>query len=250
MLVVLAACGEEGSSASQDDPLDGRTFVSTDVSGHDLVPGSSVRLAFSQGQVSASAGCNSLGGTAVLRDGVLVSGAMSMTEMGCEPDLMAQDAWLVDFLGSAPAARVDETTLTLTTDDVTLRLTDQEAIRAEDPVPFDDTTWTLESFVDGAGAEGSVSSVPGDDAPTLVFSDGAVAVFTGCNRGRAAVTVGADTLEFGDLALTRKACPGAGGANEAAVTAVLRGTVAFEQEYDVLTLTSPTGAGLVYRATR
>lgn len=255
LLPLLAACGDGGTASSgppADDPLDGRTFMGSSVTGHDLAPGSTITLGFSGGQVSASAGCNSLGGSASIEDGVLVASALSMTEMGCEPLLMDQDAWLVDFLGSRPTVTVDDDTLTLATDGVRLDLTDRESVRAADPVPLEGTTWTLDAFLEGADGDSAVSSVPGDpgEVPTLVFDAGTVSVFTGCNRGRASYTLVGETLEVTGLALTRRGCPGSAGDNERAVTPVLEGVLTLVQDYDTLTLTSAAGPGLVYRATR
>src|SRR5699024_358071 len=42
--------------------LEGRSFTATEVTGHDLVPGSAVTAHFGEGMVSLDAGCNSLGG--------------------------------------------------------------------------------------------------------------------------------------------------------------------------------------------
>ena len=68
--LVLAGCNAAGSDpTSSADPMsvDGRTFLSTDVTqdGEErpLVDGTQIRLAFSDGQLSASAGCNTIGGT-------------------------------------------------------------------------------------------------------------------------------------------------------------------------------------------
>ena len=42
--------------------LDGTTYESTSVEGHDLVPGEPVRLVFEDDTMSVSAGCNTLFG--------------------------------------------------------------------------------------------------------------------------------------------------------------------------------------------
>ena len=70
---VLAGCGEvayRGSATAGRETVDlaDRTFVSTDVRGHDLVEDTSVTLSFESDRVSASAGCNTFMGAASLDD--------------------------------------------------------------------------------------------------------------------------------------------------------------------------------------
>ena len=54
----MAAPARRRAAAS----LDGRTFLSTGVQGQTLVPGSTIRLSFKDGQLGISAGCNRMGG--------------------------------------------------------------------------------------------------------------------------------------------------------------------------------------------
>lgn len=44
------------------DLLDGTTYVSTNVTGHELVEGTEVQLSFEEGVMSVSAGCNTIFG--------------------------------------------------------------------------------------------------------------------------------------------------------------------------------------------
>ena len=84
------------------------TFTSTDVRGHELVEGTEVTLAFTEGQVSAQAGCNTMTGPASWADGTLeLEGQMASTMMACDEALTAQDQWLSEFLGSSPALNLD-----------------------------------------------------------------------------------------------------------------------------------------------
>ena len=57
----------------------------------------------------------------------------------------------------------------------------------------------------------------------------------------------ADSLTFGPLVLTKKACQADPRPWRAAVTAVLTGTVVYEIDADVLVL-QPRADGLIYRA--
>ncbi|MGH8823805.1 MAG: META domain-containing protein [Jiangellaceae bacterium] len=125
LVVGLGACGGDEASRTataglDDDPdLVGRSFVSTEVRGHDLVEETSVRLSFESDRVSATAGCNTFTGPASWDDGTLAISADSLaaTMMGCEPDLQAQDDWLTGFLTSSPTLELDGSTLNLGDDE-------------------------------------------------------------------------------------------------------------------------------------
>ncbi|MCJ7710858.1 MAG: META domain-containing protein, partial [Chloroflexi bacterium] len=96
-ILALAACSGAASTPSplpepSGDPgadLDGRTFLSTDISGRTLVAGSRVRMTFQAGSLSANAGCNAMSGGYEVVDGRLRTGPMATTEIGCEEPLMA-----------------------------------------------------------------------------------------------------------------------------------------------------------------
>lgn len=112
MVVGLSACAD-GTAAGGAD-LEGRTFVSTDVAGHELVPGSEVQVIFQTDRISVQAGCNTLNGGATWEGDVLVVAVpMAETMMACDDDLMRQDDWLVAFLTSKPALSLDGSTLVL-----------------------------------------------------------------------------------------------------------------------------------------
>jgi heat shock protein HslJ len=193
LVLALAGCGDtRGGGADQAGTdgggdggtgtaaLDGRTFRSTQVRGHELVPGTRVQLAFDDGQVTASAGCNLLSGSAALSDGTLQVSGLGGTEMGCDPALMAQDSWLADFLTSGPAAELSGDVLDLGSDTSGMLLTEAADL------PLSGTTWRLDGLVTGE----AVASLPEGAAATLVLTDdGALTVDTGCRVGTARVTV-------------------------------------------------------------
>jgi heat shock protein HslJ len=109
----LSGCGRSGGPGGTPD-LAGKTFTSTEVRGHQLVPGTSVTLSFEQGRVSAKAGCNTMNGSATWDTGKLVvAQPLASTMMGCDAALTAQDQWLSGFLTSSPALALEGNTLTL-----------------------------------------------------------------------------------------------------------------------------------------
>ena len=251
--MTLASCGgySSGSDAPSDEgpapvtaaDLAGRTFVSTTVTGFELIDGTEIRISFEQDHLSASAGCNTVGGAYTVENDLLSVSEPSATLMACDPKLMTQDDQLIGFLTDDPAISLKDDVLTLTGAEVTAEM--QEDSGAESGAPLVGTTWTLESIVDGDSA----SSVPsGVELPTLEISDaGQATVFTGCNRGGASVEVSDATLTFGSLGLTKMACGDDATAMEASVTSVIDGKVDYSINGDILTV-SKDAEGLEYRA--
>lgn len=240
--VLLGACGGGGSATPgpAGQGLDGRTFFSTGMEGRALVAGSTVRLTFQNGQVSASAGCNSMGGPYRIEGDRLSAGQLATTEMACDPALMEQDRWLVDLLGGATIA-LDGDTLTLTKGPTRLTLLDREV--ADPDRPLLGTRWVVDGLISG----GAVSSVPAGATAALTFSEGRVDVEAGCNRGGGTVEVTEPTIAFGPIGLTKMACQPLRMAVEQAVTIVLSGTVRYAIEAAALTLDAG-GVGLTLRA--
>ena len=249
-LLPLAACADSGSGSGDGSApatagdLNGRSFVSTEVTGHDLVADTQVRISFEDDRLSAAAGCNTLSAGYTIDEGALtLEGQPASTMMGCDDDLTTQDGWLASFLTDSPEAELDGDTLTLTGGEVTMTMLDET--QADPAKPLTGTAWTLDSIVDGD----SVSSVPADvDPPTLTISDaGEATVFTGCNQGGASVEVAETALTFGPMRLTKMACSGGATSVETAVVTVLDGEVDFTIEGSTLTLTN-SDQGLTYRA--
>lgn len=236
----VVACGSGGTPSPSPASLGGRTFLSTQVQGHDLVAGTQVRLSFKDGRIGISAGCNSMSGTYQIVDGRLATGNMAGTEVGCEPPLMAQDQWVGAFISGATLTLAGDT-LTLRNGDVTMTLTDREV--ADPDRPLEGTRWVVDGIVSGD----AVSSVPQGVTAAVTITNRQFHVETGCNTGGGSVQMTDTHLTVGPLALTKKACAVDAMALERAVTSVLSGEVAYTIEADVLTLTAGR-AGLTLRA--
>jgi heat shock protein HslJ len=199
-------------SGSLSEQLAGRTFLSTSVDGHRLVAGSTVRIEFIRdGQVRASAGCNSLSGRAEWSDDILIVQQFAATEMGCDTPLMDQDAWLAGLLGSGLRADLDGDALTLTGDGTTVHLADRRVVDPDRPLQG--TTWILDAIISGTGPSATVSSVPEGITATLRIADGKIQFFDGVNEHGgptgpgAGIVVGADTVQIrGDIAGTAVGC--------------------------------------------
>lgn len=221
--------------------LSGSTYLSTGATGHDLAPGSTIRLTFEDTRVSANAGCNQMNGEYEIVDGALKVGPMAMTEMACDQPLMDQDAWLAAFLDGATVA-LDGTTLTLTKEGTTLTLEDEEVANPDRPLVG--THWV----VTGVVSADAVSSVPAGAVAGLQFDATSVAVQTGCNSGSGGYESTDSTITFGPIAMTLRMCVEDGVAElEQAVTTVLQGETTYTIDADTLTITNGAN-GLILTA--
>jgi heat shock protein HslJ len=238
--VLLAACSTAGAASPSPAGLHDRTFLSTQVTGFDLVPGTQVRLTFRDGELSAQAGCNIMGGAYSIEGDRLVTTQLSMTEMGCDGPRQAQDEWLAGFLGNVTFT-LDGDTLVLTDGSVRLTLADKEVVTPDQTL--EGTRWVLDGIVSGD----AVSSVPMGVTASITIAGGRVDVEAGCNTGGGTVEVTAGTITFGPIATTKMACEAAPASVESAVLAVLSGPVRYTIDADVLTLDAG-GAGLMFRA--
>ncbi len=137
LALLLASCGDDDSgdvsASGGDDPpaadvtfedLEGRSFASSSVTGYELVDGTTVDLTFAEGRISAVAGCNTQNGDADVVDNTLEVGPLASTMMGCEDPNQAQDVWLAELLEGGPEVALDGETLTLTSGEVVLELTE------------------------------------------------------------------------------------------------------------------------------
>jgi heat shock protein HslJ len=190
--------------------------VTEDGTDRPLVDGTRIRLTFTDGQLGASAGCNTLGGGYRIEDDRLLFEGGGMTEMGCDDERHAQDDWLVAFLGSQPDVAQDGDKLTLTSGATVIALQDAEV--AEPDLPLTGTTWTVDSIISGD----AVSSVPNGAVATIVFTDdGRVELDNGCNVGGGTYEVTDGTLHVSELMTTLRACEAAEAQLESAVMGVL-----------------------------
>ena len=171
-----------------------------------------------------------------------------MTDVGCEPAQMDQDAWLVDLLQSGPEFSVEDDNLTLRGSDGTiLELVDRRI--AEPDRPLVGTKWRLEGIIDSTASDGSMSNVPVSVRSTLeITEDGRIQLSPGCNAGEGSVEVDDRVLTLGPIPMTLIGCAGERGRVEEAVLTVLTwGEVDYSIDGDQLTLTNGD-RGLVYRA--
>ena len=121
LAVIAAAAVIAGGAACSVDPFREGTFAAT----HVVRDGSEVRIAgddglelsFEDSGVVVTIGCNSIGGTYEIRGETLIITDVISTAMGCPAAIARQEEWLADFLDSDPGWDLEDSTLTLTSDD-------------------------------------------------------------------------------------------------------------------------------------
>ena len=234
--LLLTACA--ATTAGSGPSLDGRSFLSTAVTDggrtHQLVAQTRIRISFKDGQISLSAGCNTMGGAYAVHDGRLDVSNLATTDMGCDEVRMTQDEWLAGFITAGPTIRLDGNDLRLASGETVIKLLDREV--AEPDQPLVGPTWTVVSVISGD----AMSSVPDGVVATLQFNaDGKVLINTGCNGAGGTYTVRGDTLAFSDIVTELKLCQDQRNGMEAAVLGVVRaGEVTYTIEAKLLTLTA------------
>ena len=242
-LLCLATSGCIGDDTGEPGTeLLGMEFLLQSAVGFDPVEGTTVSLRFQEGEqggleFALNAGCNHLNGGFTMNDGILTTTYLMMTEMGCAPDLMAQDDWLIGFMSSGPTAVLDGDRLALSGAEAILMFLNREL--ADPDRELAGPTWTIDTFIEGEGASGAASSVNMSDDPTVVFGkDGSVQIYTGCTNGVGNYTTAGNTITLGSVGYDDVVCSDASlNQVDAHVQQVLsEGTLSYEINATRLTL--------------
>ena len=224
-----AGAGSSVRSGPTSPPVDGIKYLSTSVTGRDLVAGTRIELTVNGGNVSASAGCNSVFGPVRIQDGRMsVPEPLGMTAMGClTPGQGEQDSWLMSFLQDGPALAVAGDGFTLTGSGVSVTLSPQQ------PAALTGTVWELTTISKDGVSQGWADLA----APRIAINGELLTFNTGCNTGSGPVTVSGQRLTIGPLASTRRACvDDTVGKIEQTMLATLSGQVDFHIAGSQLTL--------------
>ena len=107
-LLIWNAC-DFNQQAPADGPLDGTSWELYAFRKSSPIEGTEFTARFEAGQVSGSGGCNQYGGSYAVEGNRLTISELYSTEMAClEPEgLMEQEAYLLEFLGSAVTFSID-----------------------------------------------------------------------------------------------------------------------------------------------
>lgn len=202
-------------------------------------PGAAITITFEDGQASGRAACNSYGGAYDAGDdGSLSFEGFAVTEMGCEPALMALESAYLESLSAVTSFSV-EGVMELSGDGVSLTFDEEVPPVA---LPLVGTAWTLTTIASGD----AVSSVLNGTEVTAVFTaDGTVSGSAGCNRYSGSYTWSGDQLSFSALASTKMACADDVMAQESAFLASMQDVASFAIEGGQLTVSDASGTLLL-----
>ncbi len=114
LALLAAACGEDSIE------LDGTAWADAEVVGYELA--GTLEVAFADGSISLSGGCNTQNGSYELDGDLLTAGPLMSTLMACPDELMAQDAWIAALLAEGVRVEREGSTLTWSNDEVTITL--------------------------------------------------------------------------------------------------------------------------------
>ncbi|WP_328997720.1 META domain-containing protein [Kribbella sp. NBC_00709] len=237
----------------------GNTYLSTEVTGRQLVPGTRLRLEFARvpnqndegprvyDVLRIYTGCNRLGAVVVagelLADDRLWIDGFGSTAKGCEPAREAQDEWLKEFLMSRPTWHVDGDELTLTSAGTTIRLLDRKL--AEPDFPLDGIRWNVLTTITNADARHHRYRA---EQAWISFDGDRLTGWTGCNELSGTFTRTNTELIFSDVAPTGRICTGETAEVETAILNTLRTTASYTIDHNRLTLINPAGIGLDLKA--
>lgn len=209
-VILLAALGsaggcgqEDGATPGEVDPLRGRTFLLQSSEGFQALPGTTVRLGFSDDDASFNAGCNSYSGPYQLKNGVLSVARFGSTEIGCDAPLHQQDDWIATFIEGGPRLTLRGNDLTL--DGAGAKLVFLDRIVADPDRPLVGTPWTVDTYFSGGAA--STFLVSKEPRFTLGI-DGRVQIETACNTGTGAFVNAGAKLTLKNVAYTSNPCAG------------------------------------------
>lgn len=160
-----------------------------------------ITMTIDRDEVGGRAACNTYGGEITLDGDRIGFGAMSMTEMGCDPAIMQAESAYLAALNEVERWNRQGENLTLTGEAVELTY---ELIPPTPDAPLVGTTWRLDGLVDGD----AVSSTMGDPATLLLRDDGRLTGTTGCRTFEGRYELGDGTVRVTDLTNDDRACPG------------------------------------------
>jgi heat shock protein HslJ len=241
MALVAAACGDDSSSSEPVDTvavaqLQGNTYELVGATGITVPDGSALTMTFAATNLAITGGCNDMSGGWRIESNRLMVPRLAQTNKACDDALMTFDAQIAQTVGNQPVITVTSDQMTLLKDSVTLNF--RQSARVED-VPLEGTQWTVTGTLQG-DATASLDTEPA----TLLFNNGTLELFAGCNTGSGSYTATDTTIEFGAIATTKKACEGPATTLETTVLGVLQGTRTYDIEGTKLTIAADDGTGL------
>ena len=165
---------------------------------------------------------------------------MASTEMGCDPELQAQDEWLMEFLQRSPSWTLDGDRLTLTAGGTEIVLLDREV--ADPDRPLEGTRWLVDTVISGEAASSMWAGTEG--SAWLLVEGGRFTASSGCRDYEGSVEVSEGSLRFGEVVQTDPICGEEFAGVDEAMQAIFAGETEYSIEADRLTLTGSDDVGL------
>ena len=225
----------DSGDTTDDGLFGGIDYVLIDSQGYTPIS-ESIYLSFpSESEFQFSGDCNSFFGEFSVDGSTFATTGIGGTEIGCSPELMAEDEWLVDFFLGSPTFDLQSDSLSFEKDGVTLVFGDRDEVIPD--AAFEETVWVIDTFIDGD----AVSAYNLNSTPSVRFgADGQIDLNTGCNGGLGEYTLNGDSLSVTMTAYTDAFCDDDNAqAAESIIVSVFMGpTVELELNEDRLTLTN------------
>lgn len=210
IVAFLFACGQKdvedtGSNVVEIPDFVGMDFILESSEGYQPIS-ARVSLGFPSMdgeliELQFHAACNGMGGSFLFEDNVVNIQELSMTEMGCEQSLMAEDDWFVGFWNSGPTLSLSGDLLTVSDGTNTFNFRDSEV--ATPDLPLVDTLWVIDSFIEGD----AVSNIALQVEPSVFFHpDGMIILETGCNSAGGSYSVSGATISVEIDSITEAEC--------------------------------------------
>lgn len=243
----LSGCGDGGGRrdpGASVDPGPGPityvvTGVTVDGARHALVAGTEIRIRFGSGQVTLTAGCNTMSGNYTLQESRLTVEPLATTEMGCDQARMKQDTWL-SGLFAKPVQFMSGDNATIVSGTTVLALSDRASVHPDKPLVG--TRWKLDTIIVGDVA----SSVPSGHKGSLRIEGRTLHGTDGCNDGTGTVLIRGGLISFSDVEFTELPCP-SGSQDAPSYRSFLAGAASYVITENRLTLTRG-GHGLGFTA--
>ncbi len=223
------------ANTDSTDSLYGATWVLAsyvDASGG-TVPAlevASAAITFENGRAAGSVGCNRISGPYQVNDNDITLGPFMMTMMACPEPQMTQEQ-------AVTKAMADATTFEISGDQLLLKNAAGEVVvtlTKDMPIALIGPEWTMTFYNNGKG--GFQSAVIGLIVTATFSEDGHVSGTGGCNSYGGSFTIEGNTISFGSIAATEKACMEEGVmAQEAAYFQALGNVQRYRIEGDRLT---------------
>ncbi len=229
-------------AAMSSETLDGSAWILAELPGETLLDDVAVTLAFEDGRIAGSDGCNRYRGAYTFEDEMLSLGEIATTMMACPDPVSRQARAFTDALKSAHGVRFEEGALLLVDSD------NETVARFDAQVQsLAGTRWVVTAYNNGKQA---VVSVPADASMTLEFDDaGKLGGSAGCNPFTGGYTTNGKEITVGNMATGRRMCAEDVMAREGAFLEALGRSQTFRIEANKVEFRDESGA-LQVTATR